>query len=324
MRWPYRQGRPGFTLVELLVMIALMAILLGLLLPAVQRIRESSDRMVCANHLKEIGLGFHRFHDTKGYLPDGGKNKCDAPFHPLMPPHLRQMCEAAIANPSNLYAWNVPYTPLGPTSQRRSEWSWPYQILPYVDQEACFEDQTDQHVTRTSLRLYTCPTRRPSQLFANHSVIDYAGSAGTSNSNGMVVRMGLGPISLQEVTDGISNTVMVAEKRLKTDRFGVSYDDNESWANPGWDSEIYRQATSDKDRPETDRGPSPDIRRTDPFVFGDTNLGLMQFGSSHPKGICAVLGDGSVRFIRFGPDPTAFERFCIRDDGIKLTSNNSD
>lgn len=322
MLLPYRQRRPGFTLVELLVMIALMAILLGLLIPAVQRIRESSDRMVCSNHLKEIGQGFHRFHETQGYLPDGGKNACDAPYNPLMPPNFRWHCDAAIANPANVYAWNFPYTPFGPTAQRRSEWSWPYQILPYVEQEALFKNPNDQHLTRTPLKFYSCPTRRLPQLFANHSVIDYAGCAGTTNSNGMVVRMGLGPIGLADVTDGLSNTVMVGEKRLKRDRFGVSYDDNESWANPGWDTEIYRQAAADKDRPEGDRGPSPDISRTDPAVFGGLNFGLNQFGSSHPKGINAVLGDGSIRFIRFGPNPASFERFCIRNDGIMLTAHN--
>ena len=319
---PYRPRRPGFTLVELLVMIALMAILLGLLIPAVQRIRESSDRMVCSNHLKQIGQGFHHFHDTRGYLPDGGKNKCDAPYHPLMPPHLRSFCDAAIMSPANLYAWNVPFTPFGPTAQRRSEWSWPYQILPFVEQEALFKDHNDQHLIRTSIKFYTCPTRRPQQLYSNHSVIDYAGSAGTTNSNGMVVRRGLGPIGMADVTDGLSNTVMVAEKRMKRDRFGIAYDDNESWANPGWDTEIYRQAAADRDRPETDRGPSPDISRTEPTAFGDPNLGLMQFGSSHPRGINAVLGDGSVRFIRFSPNPSSFERYCIRNDGILLTGNN--
>jgi len=322
MHLPNWQRRPGFTLVELLVMIALMAILLGLLIPAVQRIRESSDRMVCSNHLKEIGLGFHRFHDTKGYLPDGGKNKCDAPYHPLMPPNLRRMCDSATINPANVYAWNVPYTPFGSTAQRRSEWSWPYQILPYVKQEDMHKDPNDHNLTRTPLKFYTCPTRRPPQLFANHSVIDYAGCAGTTNSNGMVVRRGLGPITLADVTDGLSQTVMVAEKRLKRDRFGVSYDDNESWANPGWDTEVYRQASADVDRPETDRGPSPDIVKTESSVFGDTNSGLKQFGSSHPKGINAVLGDGSVRFIRYGPNPDVFERYCIRNDGIMLSANN--
>jgi hypothetical protein len=117
---------------------------------------------------------------------------------------------------------------------------------------------------------------------------------------------------------------MLGEKRMKTDRFGRTGDDNESWAQPGWDSEIYRLAAPDPDRPRTDRGPSPDIRKTTipPFTTNNINAGLHQFGSSHPAGVNVVLGDGSVRHIRFNPDPTAFQRFCIRNDGATVNANN--
>ena len=132
----------GFTLVELLVVTAIIGILVAMLLPAVQAARESGRRVQCGNNLKQLALGCFSHETARGILPDGG-------VHYWMGRSFLNGVPAVAPN---------------------QNWGWGYQVLPYIDQYALWNNSNDAVVYGTAMPIFFCPTRRQPQAINATSV----------------------------------------------------------------------------------------------------------------------------------------------------------
>src|SRR6266481_6033709 len=131
----------AFTLIELLVVIAIIGVLIALLLPAVQKARESANRAKCQNNLRQIGIALHSYHGDHGSFPSG-------------------------------YLWK-PKNPDVPT-QTDPGWSWAALLLPYLEQDnlqrqinyrSSVADPMNEPIRSTILSMFVCPTDTKTGLF---------------------------------------------------------------------------------------------------------------------------------------------------------------
>ncbi len=197
--------RSGFTLPELLVVFALIAVVIALLASAIWKVRQSASRVECANNLQRMGGGIQRHHNQFGWMPSGGTHFPESSSHA---PH-----------------------------DRPELWTWAYQILPFVDQKSLHDTRDYNRVARAPLPLYYCPARRSAED-QSEARIDYAGCAGTRAKDGLdgvIVRTGYGRVTLmRDLPEGTAQTIAIAEKQMNLDQLGNSADDNECYATSGW------------------------------------------------------------------------------------------
>jgi prepilin-type N-terminal cleavage/methylation domain-containing protein len=297
--------RQAFTLIELLVVIAIIAILIGLLLPAVQKVREAAARVQCQNNLKQIGLACHNYADTNKGFPPWGLTDRTKPMHGWM-------------------AMILPYIEQEPLGK-----------LYRLDQNPW--DSLNETVVRTPVKIYECPsTPNPRRLTTfernpvvtgaiwTGSITDYAALAGLAS---IVIQTGLVNIDvnnrfgvmdgnvvrpIHQILDGTSNTLMVVEVAGRPQiwlagKQGTGTINNSAWG--GWANNIAaRGHTYDG---LTNPGPCA--------VNCSNNIGVYGF---HTNGASGLLGDGSVRFLTNNLNVYVFYALSTVNGGEVINGND--
>jgi len=302
-----KNRRRGFSLIDLLVVIAIIAILIALLLPAVQAAREAARRAQCQNNLKQLGLGMHNYHDTFGTLPPGH----------VSPPG------------DKLGRYMSAFT----------------MVLPFMEQAAAYDrtnfslspiDVANKTARMTKVATFLCPADpAPPPEFGgtnyafvagNKPSIAWDGKDSEKQPNGLFYQ--ISKTRFQTITDGLSNTFMAMEITRGQDHVNTP---QRAYAvmNPPLPGTLDPKADRG-DKRAFDRGASwmvggflqTIITATMPINSNEFDLsyGLLEGGLSasrsfHAGGVNVLIADGSVRFFSNSVDARMLEAMATRSGG---------
>ena len=313
----HRRRSGGFTLIEVLVVITIISILIALLMPAVQQVREAARRVQCKNNLRQIGLALYSYHDA----------------HRVMPPGYIAR-DVGTDDPAALET--------GPG------FAWGTMILPQLDQAPLFrhfdfqEDATDAHNLehgQTALPVFRCPSDPSSGRFrvddgtetyelasANYVGLYGYGSVtmrpGRPDPAGIFYRNS--STRLRDITDGASNTMLVGERTHEHDFNAgmppVSADSTWYAAIPG----VFRSPGM---MMMADEGPASLVLGHVGQTMGmmvmhhspNTTNHIVNFSSAHSGGMHFLMADGSVHFLSENIDYNTFRWLGQRADGEVLS-----
>jgi prepilin-type N-terminal cleavage/methylation domain-containing protein len=349
MRFVSPKRRGAFTLIELLVVIAIIAVLVGLLLPAVQKVREAANRMSCQNNMHQIGLAIHNYHDSYGTFPPWGFDFLVAPnqaagtspqnpnaygaqvvghsTHTMILPFIEQdnvlniaRVDYSVIDQNNLPpAWGlssagatVIKTFMCPSAPSRTIDYAPYfQQISGQSNGPLILGGTDYAVIRGLNPNFTASCAPSSPADASDTVgVGVMGIKGTKNVSGNLV---LGKLRFADIIDGASNTIMIAEDAGRQQVWAngqmVQPNNPPPPSSPGW---TLAAAWADYNTAIQVRGFSQNGLVQDGGCCVVNCNNVNQIYAFHNGGSNTLRGDASVHFMSASIAPSVLAAFVTR------------